>query len=155
MATFDTVAAYLNQIYPDDLKPINFRFPKKLALACGLDPNAQYRVKTYMYGLPDAGRAYYLAYSSYLTNNGYIQSKYDPCLFTKFNDSIKSRTNTWMHVEDTFISYTHPEEVERFQKILSEKYKITADYNVLSRLGINLIHNEDGSIKLTQPKLLE
>jgi len=81
MATFDTVAAYLYQAYPSHLKPLYVKFPRKLALACGLDPNTLYRVMKYMYGLPDAGLAYYNAYTSHLEENGYKRTESDPCFF--------------------------------------------------------------------------
>jgi len=44
MATFDTVAAYLHQLYPDDLKPLYLKFPKRLGEACGIDSNQLYVV---------------------------------------------------------------------------------------------------------------
>jgi len=82
MATFDTVAAYLHQKYPDDLKPLYLKFPRALAEACDINPEQLYRIKKYLYGLPDAGRAYYLAYSIVLEQNGYVKSLSDPCLFS-------------------------------------------------------------------------
>ena len=44
----NTVAAHLNQSYPEDAKPLY--------------------VKKYIYGLPDSGLAYYEAYSTSLSN---------------------------------------------------------------------------------------
>ena len=55
----DTKAAYLCQVYPEDATPIYIKLPKRVA---NLNPEQTYRVKKYMYGLPDAGRAYYDAY---------------------------------------------------------------------------------------------
>jgi len=130
MATFDTVAAYLHQLYPDELKPLFLKFPKRLAEACGIDPNQLYRVKKYLYGLPDAGRAYYLAYSEVLMKNGYTKSISDPCLFTRFDESIGLRTYCWIHVDDTFVSSTHPEELTRFQELIGKAFPITANYDV-------------------------
>jgi len=63
MATYDTVAAYLYQIYPEYYKPVYVKFPRHLAEACDLDPHTLYRLKKYLYGLPDAGRAYYEAFA--------------------------------------------------------------------------------------------
>ena len=48
MASFDTVAAYLYQQYPQHLKPL---YLKTVALACGLDPDVLCRVSKYLYGL--------------------------------------------------------------------------------------------------------
>jgi hypothetical protein len=155
MATFDTVAAYLHQLYPEDLKPLYLKFPKRLAEACGIDPQQLYRVKKYLYGLPDAGRAYYLAYSKVLTENGYSKCISDPCLFTRFDDTIGLRTYCWIHVDDTFVSSTHPSELTRFQAVIGAAFPITANFDVDSHLGISLKRNPDGSLTLLQPKLLQ
>ena len=152
-AIFDTIGAYLHQPYPDSLKPLYLKFPKHLAFACGLDPNQLYRIKKYLYGLPDAGFAYYHAYSKALENGGYIKSKSDPCLFIRIDKNI--RTYCWIHVDDSFVASTHPEEIQRFKEMISTTYPITVDYNVTSHLGIGLIYNDDGSVTLNQSKLLQ
>jgi len=133
-ATFDTVAAYLYQEYPDTLKPLYLKLPNKVATACGLDPKQTYRVKKYLYGLPDAGRAYYLAYSQHLEANGYKKSASDRSLFTETDPSRNMRT----YVDDMFVSSTHKEEIELFESILSSKFSVTANYDITSHLGINL-----------------
>jgi hypothetical protein len=77
----DTVAAYLNQDYPQDTTPLYMTLPKVVAEVCGVDPTVTYRVKKYIYGLPDAERAYYLAYREYLIASGYSPTASDPfCL---------------------------------------------------------------------------
>ena len=50
----DAVAAYLNQDYPEDAKQLYVRLPKLVAQAVGRDPEKTYRVKKYVYGLPDS-----------------------------------------------------------------------------------------------------
>jgi hypothetical protein len=155
MATFDTVAAYLHQDYPENLKPLYLKFPKHLAKACGLNPEQLYRIKKYMYGLPDAGRAYYIAYSKALTDNGYTMSKSDPCLFLRFDETQNMRTYVWIHVDDTFVSSTHQSELKRFEEIIGSVFPITANFDVTSHLGISLTKHEDGSLSLSQSKLLQ
>ena len=154
MATFDTVSAYLHQAYPDTLKPLYLKLPKQLAEACGLNPAQLYRVKKYLYGLPDAGRAYYLAYSTALEKHGYTKSFSDPCLFMRIDPSQNIRTYVWIHVDDTFVSSTCPEELQRFQTVMSSEFPMTANYDVNSHLGISIEHEPDGAILLRQPKLL-
>ena len=153
-ATYDTVGAYLYQEYPKDAKLLYIKFPSSVARACNLDPSQLYRVRKYLYGLPDSGRAYYEAYSKHLLENGYKRSSSDPCLFIKIDPTIHLRTYAWFHVDDTFVSSTHKEELKIFEEILKKKFQITANYNVSTHLGINITKNQDGSIKLTQPKLL-
>ena len=51
----DTVAAYLNQVYPADAKPLYVKFPRLVALALNRDPDQTYRVNTFMVcQIPDA-----------------------------------------------------------------------------------------------------
>ena len=66
-----------------------------------------YHIEKYIYGLPDSGRAYYLAYSKLLTDSGYIKSKSDPCLFLKFVLNSNDRIYIWIHVDDTFVAATY------------------------------------------------
>lgn len=153
-ATFDTVAAYLHQEYPSDLKPLYLRFPKRLAQACNLNPDNLYRVKKYLYGLPDAGRAYYLALHSHLTEHGYNVSIHDSCLFYKINAESGLRVLIWTHVDDLFCAASHPEEIQTLNDILSRRFPVKINYSIDSHLGINMETQENGSVKLTQPKLL-
>jgi hypothetical protein len=150
--TVDVTGAYLYQDYPDDAKPIFLTIPENVAVACGLDPTVKYRLRKYMYGLPDSGRAYYKAYSSLLIENGYTRTMSDPCLFTRFTED--SRTYVWIHVDDTFVCSTSPEELIRFQNSVKKKYKITVVENVDEYLGIKTNMLPNGDVVLTQPKLL-
>lgn len=152
MCTIDTVGAYLYQDYPDDALPIYMKFESAVANACGLDPNQLYRIRKYLYGLPDAGRAYYQAYSQHLISHDYKQTISDPCLFVKF-DGV-NRTYVWIHVDDTFVATTNIREKETIQTILREVFEITVSDNVDQYLGVSMTTLPDGSVKLTQPKQL-
>ena len=151
-ASYDTIAAYLHQEYPSSLKPLYIRFPRAIALALHLDPDQLYRVKRYIYGLPDAGRAYYLALSQHLMNNGYVKSASDPCLFHTINK--ENRTYLWSHVDDLFCISTDANELQKLHDILASKFPVKMNTEVTSHLGIQLEKTNDGSLKLTQPKLL-
>jgi hypothetical protein len=113
LCTIDTVGAYLYQDYPDDAEPLYLKLEPGVAEACGLEPCQIYRVRKYLYGLPDAGRAYYRAYSAHLKSNGYLQTISDPCLFMK--EGGGARTYVWIHVDDTFV-----EGLIEFKKVASE-----------------------------------
>ena len=94
MCTVDTVGAYLYQDYPDSSIPLYMKLPSNLAKSIDLDPTIWYRIRKYLYGLPDSGRAYYRAYSTLLIDNFYNRTKSDPCLFVKING--KTRTYIFM-----------------------------------------------------------
>ena len=152
MHTIDTVGAYLYEYYPKDATPIYLTLPKHIALTCGLDPSATYRINKYLYGLPDSGRAYYRAYSAHIIKHGYTKSISDPCLFYKVTDTI--RIYIWIHVDDTFIASKYIVDLNVFESCLRLKYEITVNTNVNEYLGICMTYLPDGNVKLTQPKLL-
>ena len=151
--TIDTVGAYLNQDYPENATPLYVTLPRRVAELCGLDPEKTYRVRKYIYGLPDSGRAYYEAYRGHLIANGFNPTASDPCLFTKFEDG--HRTFVWFHVDDTFVASTLKSALLEFQEMLKTKFEITVNEEIESYLGVNMEKLSDGSIKLTQPKLLQ
>jgi hypothetical protein len=63
MCSIDTVGAFLHLEYPESLKLLYIIPPKAVAEVCNLNFKETYQVKKYIYGLPDSGRAYYIAYS--------------------------------------------------------------------------------------------
>jgi hypothetical protein len=148
----DTTGAYLYEDYPETAEPLYTKLEPKIAQIMGRDPNQLYRVKKYLYGLPDAGRAYYLGYSNHLIQHGYSRTLSDPCLFVKTTET--GRTFVWIHVDDTFVASTDKTELLTFQEVIGKKYKYKVNNNVDSYLGIHLDRYEDGSVMLTQPKLL-
>jgi hypothetical protein len=149
--TVDTVSAYLMQAYKEN-PALFIKFPRNVALAADLDPDVLYRIRKYLYGLPDSGRAYYLAYSAHLIDGGYTRSHYDPCLFFKFvgpNIIIVS-----IHVDDTFLAASNQRLIEEFKNHLKTKFTITFNDKVHTYLGVQHTLQLDGSLKLNQLKLM-
>ncbi len=151
--TVDTVGAYLYQTYPTNKRTLLTRLNKEVAEICNLDPNIVYRIERYIYGLPDAGKAYYEAYSKHLIENGYIKSSFDPCLFFKIN--ADETTYVVIHVDDTFIFSTTDEAINSFTNMLQSKFDITVNDDADSYLGVSFEEDENGNIKLHQPKLIQ
>ena len=151
--TIDTVGAYLYEDYPEDATPLYLTLAPEVSTACNLPIGITYRVRKYLYGLPDSGRAYYKGYSSHLIGNGYVRSSSDPCLFLRFNN--EDRTYIWIHVDDTFVASTSHLELERLQDVLKKKYEITFNADVSSFLGIHIEKTPEGNCRLSQPKLLK
>ena len=149
----DTKAAYLCQDYPQDSTPLYVILPKRVAMVLGLDPNQTYRVKKYIYGLPDAGRAYYDAYSSHLLENGFKRSISDVCLFFKIYSTTR-RVYVWIHVDDTLIAADRLDDIEDFKRVMTKRFEITVNAEADHHLGVNIETRKDGSLKLTQSKLL-
>ena len=148
----DTVGAYLYQTYPSSKPPIYIRMPAKVMSALGIPEETVYRIKKYIYGLPDSGRAYYLAYAKLLQEAGYEKAKSDPCLF--FRLSGGERIYIWIHVDDTFVAATSEELLQELEDVIRKQYTITVKRDVESYLGVKFEHFSNGDVKLTQPKLL-
>ena len=150
----DTVGAYLYQTYPDDSPPIYIRIPVKVMEALGIQSDTVFRVKKYIYGLPDSGRAYYLAYAKLLTDAGYVKSKSDPCLFYMIDDLCHERIYIWIHVDDSFVAATNRNLINSLEKVIQSQFKITIKHDVADYLGVHFTYLPNGDVKITQPKLL-
>ena len=149
----DTVAAFLAQEYPDDAPILCVRFDKQIAEVAGLDPLQWYRVRKYIYGIPDAGRAYFLAYSSLLIRKGYNQSEFDPCLFYRL--TLDGPIWIWIHVDDTYVCTNNAFQTREFVQAVQSQYEVTVTDNIDSYIGIDYTPLPDGSVKLDQLKLLD
>jgi KUP system potassium uptake protein len=153
LLTIDVVGAYLYQDYPESNLPLYMSLQREVAEVCDLNPDHFYRIRKYLYGLPDAGRAFYEAYAEHLINNGYQRSMSDPCLFIRIT-SDGNRTYLCIHVDDTFVASTSETELILLQKILKQRFEITCCKTIDSYLGIQIQKLADGSVKLSQPKLI-
>jgi len=152
--TSDTVSAFTAQGYPAHLPKLILKLDKDIADVCGLDPDQEYQIAMYLYGLPDASRAYYDAYKEHLCNNGYKVSSYEPCLFYRITE--EEETYISIHVDDTFIFSNSEAALNRFANIMQTRFQITIDDAADAYLGIHLIEDKTtGNVKLHQPKLLQ
>jgi len=149
----DTVSAYLHQFYPYEKRPLILQLERGVAEVCNLPPQQRYKVFKYIYGLPDAGRAYYEAVSEHLIASGYRRSKMDPCLFIRATD--EELTFVMLHVDDTIVFATNVKAFERLEGKLKEKFDITINEDADAYLGVHLESLGDGSVRMTQPKLLQ
>ena len=113
--------------------------PKLVAEALNLDPKQTYRVLKYIYGLPDAGRANYDAYSEHLTQHGYHRTTSDPCLFYKIIGN-RRRVYIWIHVDDTLIAADDLRDIEEFKRVMEKRFEITVNEDADHHLGVNIQH---------------
>jgi hypothetical protein len=97
-STSDVKLAYLNCIYPDDADWIVVYLEPWIADALGIERDQLFRVRRYIYGLPDAGRAFYELFKS---EEGYVISIMDPCLFYRIQGD--EETYIVIFVDDSFV----------------------------------------------------
>ena len=152
-STADIKAAYLNVSRPAGEIPILTKLELFVAQICGLDPDQLYRIDKCLYGLPDSGRHFYRHYRDALIAEGYVMSKMDNCLFYKITD--EETTFIILFVDDTLIFSKRQQDIDQFVARMNNHYELTLDTKADSFLGINIGHNGDGTVTLTQPKLLQ
>ena len=151
-ATMDIKSAYLNAALPPDADWIVTTLEPHIANACGLDPTQEYRIVNALYGLPDSGRLFYLHYKRALLAEGYLMSAFDNCLFYRITPT--ETTYIIVYVDDTFIFSNSLDNIDNVITNIGKHYEVTLDREATSFLGLNLAHNDDGTVTITQPKLL-
>ena len=87
--------------------------------------------------------------SSTSTTNGHSLPRVISCL-----PSITATTYIIVYVDDTFIFSNSQDNIDNVIKKVVKHYELTLNREVISFLGLNLAHNEDGTVTITQPKLL-
>jgi hypothetical protein len=113
-----------------------------------------YRIDKCLYRLPDSGRHFYRHYQDALIAEEYVTSKMDNCLFYRVNDV--ETTFIVLFIDDTLIfSKRQEDNIDQFSARLNRPYELTLDAKADSFLGIHIEHRDDGTVLLTQPKLLK
>ena len=121
-----------------------------------------YRVKKMIYGLPDAGRAWYDTLTDFLvTDMGYHKSIYDPCLFVKIQgeeDGIAIAVTT----DDCLISHSNNDAgklhlADLLECMTQKNWKYTFDPVVHDMLGIqfNWLEEIPGALLLRLPSKIQ
>jgi hypothetical protein len=143
----DIKSAYLNADW------IVTTLESHIAEVCGLDPAQEYRIANALYGLPDSGRLFSQHYKAALLVEGYRMSAFDNCLF--YRTTATETTYIIVYVDDTFIFSNSAANIDMVIASVGKHYEVTLDREATSFLGLNLTHNSDGTVTITQPKLLQ
>ena len=151
-ASADVVGAFLYLDYPDDKAHIYLVLEDHVADLLNEPRGCWYRIKKYIYGLPDAGKAFYEMYRDYLVEHGYMPTISDPCLFHRVNG--KDVTYIRIHVDDTYVCGSSQLMVDELFNVLKMKFEITTKEVVDSYIGIKHERLKSGDLKMTEPKLL-
>ena len=97
----DVTSAFLYPDYPQNKAPLYLTLEDNLADVLGEPRKCLYRCHKYIYGLPDAGKAFYELHREHLKHYEYLPTISDPCLFVKhMNDDV---IYIWIHVDDTYV----------------------------------------------------
>ena len=79
-------------------------------------------------------------------------SAFDNCLL--YRTTATETTYIIVYVDDTFIFSNSAENIDTVITSVGKYYEVTLDRDATSFLGLNLTHNSDSKVTITQPKLL-
>jgi hypothetical protein len=117
----------------------------------GVDNPEDYvlQINRNIYGGKDAGRTWFLYLKDKLEKLGFVQSKLDDCIF------YKGSMIYVLYTDDSILAGPNKEEIEATIESMKVELEITVEDNLTDFLGVNIDHRDDGTIKLSQPKLVE
>lgn len=102
-----------------------------------------------IYGGKDADLQWYRHLIKGLIKLGFTQSKYDPCVF------YRGKSIFLFYVDDAIFATFDESELEVLFKQLKSMYRVTDEGDLTDYLGIRVQHQQDGTIKLSQPHLID
>ena len=146
----DVKTAYLNadidcEIYIEQPEGFSKTNEKGENLVCKLNES--------LYGLKQSGRNWNNMLDEFLTEQDFIQSVVDPCLYTKFKDDNVTMILIW--VDDLIIAASNDDVLSAIKKSLKNRFKMK-DFGKLSWfLGMEFTFDSDGTVKMSQKKYCE
>jgi hypothetical protein len=108
-----------------------------------------YKLLRNLYGLKDAGKTWFEFLRKGLLKRGWEQSEVDICLFTKAGILLV------VYVDDAILISPHASQIQDEIRSLQVDYALTDDGDLKDYLGTRFERNNDGSITLSQPKMIE
>ena len=132
------------------VRDLFMRIPRGFTLD-GVDDPSQYvlKVKRNTYGGKDSGRTWFLYLRSKLLKLGFVQSKFDECLF------YKGSMVYVIYTDDSILAGPNQQEIDETINLMKKELDITIEGTLSDFLGVNIDRRKDGTIKLSQPKLIE
>lgn len=115
----------------------------------GVDPSKRNLLLRSLYGLCQSPKEWYDCLRAWLRENGYNQSKSDPCLFTKKGEDGALRI-ILVYVDDMLIMACSREAAESMKNMLKSKFSMTDVEDADKVIGVE-INRVQGGICLGQP----
>jgi len=107
-------------------------------------------IKRNIYGSKDAGRVWYLYLKEKLEKIGFTASENDECVF------FKGRAMYVLYTDDSILAGPDPKELDDIlRQIKAIGLEITSEGGLDDFLGVNIERKEDGTVHLTQPRLIQ
>lgn len=130
-------------------KTIYMELPAGVEVTTGNPKDYVLELEKNLYGQKQAGRVW----TQYLTNKliklKFEQSKVDECVF------YRNSTVFLVYVDDGILIGPSKDEIDKIIKELQQVLKMTDEGDLKDYLGVNVEKRNDGSIKLSQPHLID
>lgn len=112
------------------------------------------KLKKSLYGLKNSPKCWNQKFNTVITKEGFVRSKCDSCLYTKYNGTDK--IFVLIYVDDMLIFGTNEDEITKLKTVLNKEFKMK-DLGLISDfLGINVKQNlQNGTTVLSQRNYLE
>ena len=128
------------------------RLPKGYTVN-GTDDASEFvlRINKNIYGQKQAGRVWFQYLKQRLVVElGFKQSKFDECIF------FKGQMLYVLYTDDSILAGPNKQEInETIERMKRAKLDLTVEGELTNFLGVNIERKADGTIHLTQPKLIE
>ena len=117
-----------------------------------------YEVKKMIYGMPDAGRAWYEFFKTFLEDQGFTTSIFDPCLFVKFEQctllALGVSTDDALCVYDD-TQHGHVMMEKLLEAMTAKGWRFTYSDQTTEMLSIKFDRADDGSLRLSTPAKID
>ncbi len=101
-----------------------------------------------LYGQKQAGRVWYLYLVKHLKDMGFTQSRVDPCVFY-FRQCV-----ILIYVDDTILLGPTKADVDEIISMLQSSFNLQDEGSMSDYLGVKITTNQDKTITLTQPQII-
>ena len=108
-----------------------------------------YKLIKNLYGLKDAGRTWNQHLHKGLLSRGWIQSKIDECLY------MKNGIILILYVDDACLVSPSRSKINQEIRSLQRDFDMTDEGDLNDYLGTRFDRKSDGSVELTQPRMIE
>ena len=147
--TMDVKAAYLNadldfELYINQPEGYEIYSNEGVKLVCKLNKS--------LYGLKQSGRNWNSLLDDFLKVNNFTPSYVDPCMYTMISESSVIICLIW--VDDLLICSDNKNEMDRFKKLLCDRFKMKDIGKLEWFLGIKFEY-EKNCIKMSQADFIE
>jgi len=140
---FDIKTAFLNGDIEEDLymsQPESYVTHGEEHLVCKLQRS--------LYGFKQSARAWNTKVNKILLANGFVRSKADQCLYSKFEHG--KWIYVLMYVDDLIVVHESDDAIVKFAKLMNKHFTMNDLGEVSYYLGIQIEREADGSFLLSQ-----